>query len=184
MVELERYLEKRMNPVFRTYYSLWVHWWPVWRRITGRSIIRKWSEFGIFREGQVVLDYGCGTGDFTILAARIVNDSGKVYALDYFKKQLDIVQRRLKKRGIRNVETIHSDNKTGLPDESVDVVWMCDVLHEVRRRKPLIEELHRVLRYGGSLVVYDGMGDKALKYTYSLFSLADRDEKLMVLVKV
>ena len=38
-------------------------------------------EIGI-RKGHVVLDHGCGSGTYTIPAAKLVGDEGKVYALD------------------------------------------------------------------------------------------------------
>ncbi len=184
MFDVERFLEQKMNPIFRTYYAMWVHWWPVWRSLTGKSILQKWTEFNLFEEGQTVLDFGCGTGDFTIPAAEIVKDSGKVYALDYFKRQLRIVKRRISKRGLKNVELIHSDEVSNLPDESVDVVWMCDVLHEVSEKRNVLRELHRVLKDGGYLAIYDGMGKKTLEYTRNLFSLTDYDEKLFRFAKI
>ena len=132
MFDIERFLEEKLNPVFRTYYALWVYYWPLWRSFSGRSILRKWEKHKLVQEGQTFLDYGCGTGDFTIPAAQRVSQKGKVYALDYFPRQLEIVTERSAKAGLNNIETILSNSKTGLPDESVDVIWMCDVLHEIK----------------------------------------------------
>ncbi|MFC2021057.1 class I SAM-dependent methyltransferase [Chloroflexota bacterium] len=156
MFDIERFLEEKLNPVYRAHYSLWVYWWPLWRSISGRSILRKWEQFNLLQEGQTFLDYGCGTGDFTIPAAKKVSEKGKVYALDYFPRQLGIVTEKSEKAGLTNIETILSDSKTGLPDESVDVIWMCDVLHEIKERRVVLEELHRVLRREGFLAIHDG----------------------------
>ncbi len=136
------------------------------------------------REGQVFLDYGCGTGDFTIPAAKIVGRRGKVYALDYFPRQLKIVEKRSKKAGLTNIETILSDGNTGLPDKSVDLVWMCDVLHEIAEKRAVLEELHRVLRSDGILAIHDSMRDEVLSYTTGLFSLIRRDDKLLRFAKI
>ncbi|KYH37203.1 MAG: methylase involved in ubiquinone/menaquinone biosynthesis, partial [Candidatus Bathyarchaeota archaeon B24] len=46
--------------------------------------------------GKVVLDFGCGSGTYTIPAARLVGDEGKVYALDVRKKALDEVEAKAK----------------------------------------------------------------------------------------
>ncbi len=173
-----------MNPVYRAHYALWVLWWPLWRNFTARSILRKWDECNLVQEGQTVLDFGCGTGDFTIPAAKLVSDEGKVYALDYFPRQLEIVARRMEKEGMKNVETILSNNDTDLPDESVDVIWMCDVLHEIKERRVVLEELHRVLKGDGSLAIYDGMGEKTLEYTVDLFSLTEQDDKFFRFAKI
>ena len=183
MFDIERFLEEKLNPVYKAYYALWVFWWPWWRSISRRSILRKWEEINLIQEGQTFLDYGCGTGSFTIPAAKMVSPEGKVYALDYFPRQLEIVEEKSKKEGLTNIETILSDSKTGLPDECVDVIWMCDVLHEIRERRAVVEELHRVLRNNGVLAILDGMRDDVLSYTDGLFSLAMKDGKLLKFTK-
>ena len=109
---------------------------------------------------------------------------GKVYALDCFPRQLKIVEERSRREGLTNIETILSDNKTGLPDECIDIVWMCDVFHEVKQRRAVLQELHRVLRRQGVLAIYDGMRDKVLDYTTGLFSLIGNDGKLLRLAKI
>jgi ubiquinone/menaquinone biosynthesis C-methylase UbiE len=181
---IERFIEAKLNPIYRAHYALWIHWWPLWRAIySGRNIQRKWKQFGLVKEGQCFLDYGCGTGDFTIPAARIVGKRGKVYALDCFPRQLKIVEKKSRKAGLSNIETILSNNKTGLPDECIDIVWMCDVLHEIEQRREVLEDIHRVLKKDGILAIHDSMRDKVLSYTAGLFSLTGRDDKLLRFVK-
>ncbi len=138
----------------------------------------------MLRKGQTFLDYGCGTGDFSIPAAKIVTTAGKVYALDYFQRQLEIVVERSKKLGLSNIETILSKKATGLPDESIDVIWMCDVLHEIKERHAVLEELHRVLKSEGLLAIHDGMRDEVLNYTDGLFSLTEKDGKFFRFAKI
>jgi ubiquinone/menaquinone biosynthesis C-methylase UbiE len=89
--------------------------------------------------GKVVLDFGCGVGSYTIPAAQIVGDEGLVYALDIHP--------------LANIRTILSNGDTALPDGSVDVVLLYDVLHSVPEKQALLEELRRVLKPGGLLLV-------------------------------
>jgi len=181
---IERFVEENLNLLYRAHYAVWVWWWPLWRGIyTGRSIRRKWDQFNLVQEGQTLLDYGCGTGDFTIPAAKIVGTRGKVYALDRFPRQLKIVEKKARKEGVSNIETILSDNKTGLPDECIDIIWMCDVFHEIKQKRAVLEEAHRVLKRGSALAIYDGMKDRVLSITEGLFSLNGKDGKLLKLVK-
>jgi len=183
LFDIERFFEEKLNPIYRAHYALWVYWWPLWRSISGRNILKMWEECDLVQEGQTFLDYGCGTGDFTIPAAKKVSRTGKVYALDYFDRQLTIVADKSAKAGLTNIETIQSESQTGLPDESVDVIWMCDVLHEIKERRAVLEELHRVLKKNGLLAIHDGMGEKALDYTMDLFSLTSNDRKFFVFKK-
>jgi len=184
LFDIERFLEEKMNPVYKAHYAIWVHWWPHWRNLSERSILRQWEHHELIKEEQTFLDYGCGTGSFTIPAARIVGTGGKVYALDYFPRQLELVEEQSKKEGLTNIETILSDRNTGLPDECIDVIWMCDVLHEIRERRAVLEELHRVLRRAGVLAIHDGMRDEVLDYTNGLFHLTLRDDKLSTFTRI
>jgi len=181
---IENFLEQKLNPIYRAHYVVWVYWWPLWRAIySGQSIQREWKQFGLVEEGQYFLDFGCGTGDFTIPAARIVGKRGKVYALDCFPRQLKIVEEKARKAGLSNIETILSDNKTDLSDECIDIIWMCDAFHEINQKREVLEELHRVLKREGVLAIYDGMRDKVMDYTEGLFSLNGKDDKLLRFVK-
>ena len=121
---------------------------------------------------------------FTVPVARIVGSEGKVYALDCIPRHLKIVERKAKKGGLTNIETILSDQKTGLPDGCIDVIWMCDVLHEIKERRMVLEELHRVLKREGILAIYDGMGNGVFDYTTDLFSLTERDDKFFTFTKM
>jgi len=184
LFDIERFLEEKLNPIYRAHYAVWVYWWPLWRGISGRDILQKWEQLNLIQEGQTFLDYGCGTGSFTIPAARIVGTRGKVYALDYFPRQLEIVEEKSKKEGLNNIETMLSDSKIGLPDECIDVIWMCDVLHEIKERRAVLEELHRVLRKEGTLAIHDGMRENVLSYTNGLFSLTERDDRFFRFAKI
>ncbi|MEA3352145.1 MAG: class I SAM-dependent methyltransferase [Chloroflexota bacterium] len=107
-------------------------------------------EIGL-QQRQTMLDYGCGVGVFTMPAAQIVGDDGVVYALDIHPLCIRTVEKEIGKRGIANVKTILSDRETGLPNESVDVVLLYDVLQMITDRGRLMEELHRVLKPDGRL---------------------------------
>ena len=76
-----------------------------------------------------------------------------------------------------------SDTKIALPDECIDIIWMCDVFHEVRQKRAVLEELHRVLKKDGILAIHDGMKDKVLNYADGLFLLNGKHGSLFRLVK-
>lgn len=105
--------------------------------------------------GDTVLDFGCGRGGFAVAAAEKVGPEGKVYALDVHPLALKLVRTETRRRGLANVEALQSDGPTGLPDESVDVVLLYDVFHDLASPETVLAELARVLKPGGVLSVTD-----------------------------
>jgi len=112
------------------------------------------KEVGI-KPGFHVLDYGCGTGSYIIATAELTGKSGKIYALDIHPLAIQKVRDIVSKKKLTNVETICSDCKTGLPDNSVDVVLLYDIFHNFSRPNVVLEELRRVLKPGGILSFND-----------------------------
>jgi len=112
------------------------------------------KEVGI-KPGLHVLDYGCGPGSYIIPLAELVGKSGKIYALDIHPLAIQMVQNIASKRQLANVETIRSDCKTGLSDNSLDVVLLYDTLHTSSDPNEVLEELHRVLKPSGVLSFSD-----------------------------
>jgi len=57
-----------------------------------------------------------------------------------------MVQGIASRKHLVDVETILSDCKTGLNDNSLDVVLLYDTLHDLSDPNCVLEELHRVLK--------------------------------------
>lgn len=112
------------------------------------------AEAGV-KAGDTVLDFGSGRGGFTVAAAKAVGPAGKVYALDIHPLAFESVHKKVRRKGLANVETIHADGPTGLADESVDVVLLYDVFHELDEPEAVLAELARVLKPGGILSFSD-----------------------------
>jgi ubiquinone/menaquinone biosynthesis C-methylase UbiE len=149
-----------------------------------RDFLRPREE--ILREAEIgtaayVLDYGCGPGSYTLLAAEMVGPSGRVYALDIHPLAIEKVQKAALKRGLANVETILSDCATGLENGSIDVVLLYDVFHDLGDQRGVLQELHRVLRPNGSISFSDHhMKDSDIVSRVAktgLFTLARKGEK-------
>jgi ubiquinone/menaquinone biosynthesis C-methylase UbiE len=105
--------------------------------------------------GSRILDYGCGPGSYTIIAAELAGPTGKVYALDIHPLALRKVRDAASKRGLANIETIQSDCATGLENGSIDVVLLFDIFHGLGDPNEVLGELHRVLRSEGTLSFSD-----------------------------
>ncbi len=103
--------------------------------------------------GQKVLEIGCGPGFFTIPAARIVGETGIVFALDIHPLAIDSVQKKIKNEKIDNITLLKADaTNTGLPDLSIDIAFLFGVPRLLRNElvfKDVLTELYRVLRFNG-----------------------------------
>ena len=110
------------------------------------------------KEGQVILDFGCGVGHYTIPAAKVVGEKGKVYAADNDIKSLNELMGTAKRENLNNIVPMHSQTKLkiNLTDESVDVVLFYDVLHymDVTERNKIYNESRRILKTSALLSVY------------------------------
>ena len=113
------------------------------------------SEAGV-SEGQKVLDVGCGSGNFSIPAARLVGYSGRIYALDTSRGALRKLSNKAEKEGLDNVTTLLSSGNIDIPldTETINHVLLIDVLQEVSQKKILLKEAHRVLEPNGDVIVY------------------------------
>jgi ubiquinone/menaquinone biosynthesis C-methylase UbiE len=149
--------------------------------------VRKPLEKAGIKEGQTILDFGCGPGFYSVAAAKMVGAKGEVYALDIHPLAVQSVQKKAQKAGLTNITTILSDRDTRLPDQSIDVALAYDMIHMVQDKQALLRELHRVLKPDGVLSVIVGhiKVEDVLKILEQdgLFSLRDRQGRLINLKK-
>ena len=110
--------------------------------------------------GSHILDYGCGSGSYSIPAAQLVGPTGKVYAADIHPLAIREVQKRVRIMELRNVDTILTDQDTKLPNVSIDIIFLFRVLHDFKNPDIIIRELDRVLKPTGILSVIDHKFDK------------------------
>jgi len=112
------------------------------------------QEAGI-ESGFSVLDFGCGPGGYLMPLAELVGPSGKIYALDVHPLAIQEVKKKTLRYGFENIVTIESDCSTGLPDNSLDCVILYDVFHGLARPDDILQEIHSVLKHGGTLSFSD-----------------------------
>ena len=182
---------KRVAPwwLFIGYSGFLFLFWPFMEITRNPGWRRKWLKRAGVKEGCVVLDEGFGMGTSSIAAARMVGPRGKVYALDNEPLHVLILWLRAKIRLLKNLKVFLSGaESTGLSDGSVDVVYISDAFHEFPKERTL-EELHRVLKPGGILAIWEEYEKKgvtqALKHAneLGLFSFIEQEKGFYKLEK-
>jgi ubiquinone/menaquinone biosynthesis C-methylase UbiE len=103
--------------------------------------------------GMVVADIGCGSGYFTFRLAEKVGPKGKVLAVDIQDEMLELVKKRMKAKGLTNVEPVKgAEDDPKLPAGGADLILLVDVYHEFEFPYEMTVNMVKGLKPGGKLV--------------------------------
>jgi len=108
------------------------------------------------RPGQTVLEIGCGTGFFTVPAARLLGERGSLVALDRLPASVEAVSAKVRAAGLKNVRVVEGNAlDTKLEAESMDLVLIFGVIPApMLPMGALLDEMGRVLRPGGTMAIW------------------------------
>jgi ubiquinone/menaquinone biosynthesis C-methylase UbiE len=103
--------------------------------------------------GEVVADLGAGSGYFSFRIAPKVGSAGKVLAVEIQDEMLREIRQRAAAQGISNVEAVKgSETDPNLPANTVDIVLMVDVYHELAFPYEVMMKIREALKPGGRVV--------------------------------
>lgn len=108
--------------------------------------------------GETLLDVGTGDGLIGVAALDLVGASGRVIFSDVSEALLERCREIVASRGMLDRAefiTTAAEDLAGVPDESVDVVTARSVLIYVEDKTSAFASLHRVLRAGGRLSMFE-----------------------------
>jgi len=122
--------------------------------------------------GKTILDLGCGTGRDCYLLSKLAGPTGHIIGVDMTENQLAVAKKyqaeMAQKWGFEksNITFVHGtieDLKScGIQDGSVDVVISNCVINLTPDKKPVFEEIFRVLKNGGELYFSDVYSDRRI----------------------
>mmetsp|Transcript_14789 Transcript_14789/g.50410 ORF Transcript_14789/g.50410 Transcript_14789/m.50410 type:complete len:422 (+) Transcript_14789:120-1385(+) len=101
-----------------------------------------------------VLDVGCGIGGTSRYLAKKLGGDTKVTGITLSPNQVQRATELAKEKGLDNVEFKVMDAlKMEFPDNTFDLVWGCESGEHMPDKYKYVEEMTRVLKPGGTLVI-------------------------------
>ncbi len=103
-------------------------------------------------ENPRILDVGSGVGNFVYLLKSLDVPFKEIIGIDIMKRLVDIANKNFEEA--ENILFFEMDVlNMDFPDESFDVITFSNSLHHVRHIKEIFNEIRRVLKKGGLLIV-------------------------------
>ena len=146
---------------------------PMWKRIIKRMVrhcldpfirlafsLRDFQRLLLepagLRDGEQVLDVGCGTGALAILTKRL-HPHTNVWGIERDADALGIAKVKAARAGVVVTFQYGTSSELPFPDASLDHAFSTFVFHELNReqKQQTLREIVRVLRPGGALHIAD-----------------------------
>lgn len=108
------------------------------------------------KQGDVVVDLGCGSGYFALKLSSPVGKKGRVLAEDIRGLPLTFLWFRTILKNERNITVVHGDpGDPRLPLQRVNEVLIANTYHELTDSQAILAHVRQSLLSGGRLVVVD-----------------------------
>ena len=115
-------------------------------------------DFG-FLPGQVVADFGSGTGHYSMALSRLLGPSGRVVAVDLSEPSLLRLKKIAEEAGRNNIDVLVGDidetDGSKLKSSSVDGVVLSNIFFQLEKPEVALREAKRVVKPGGSICIVE-----------------------------
>lgn len=105
--------------------------------------------------GARIADLGAGGGYFTWHLSKATGSRGTVYAVDTEESAINIIFKEMVARGTPNVRPVRAESHDPKLPEPVDLVFSCNVYHDLKDRIDYFRSLASSLRPGGRVAILD-----------------------------
>ena len=107
------------------------------------------------KPGQIIADLGSGSGLFTRPLARQVGPEGVVYAVDIDQDLLSHIEESARSQNLSNIKAVPASEYDPRIPEKVDLVLLCDTLHQIKNPDVYIRDLTRYMKLSGRVAIID-----------------------------
>ena len=104
------------------------------------------------RQGDRVLEVGCGFGDTAIKLARLVGPEGEVVGIDCCDAFLDMAREDVEAEGLSNIRFVRGDAEVALPENQFDFVFSRFGTMFFANPVAGLRNMRKALRPGGRMV--------------------------------
>lgn len=114
------------------------------------------KSFGL-NEGDKVLDFGAGSGFWSVPIAKIIGKKGHVFVLDAKKENLSIIKKRAEREGLENLSYYIAPYEcTEMPvNTKVDLILCSNVLSIIKDTNNVFPKIKKLSKKGTKLVIID-----------------------------
>lgn len=124
--------------------------WTTFNKNGQKQIFRIFEEKIKPQKGEITIDMGCGTGEFS---EKLQEYGLEVTGIDISKKVIDYCKEKYKEKNI--LFDIQDIENTTYKDNSADIIFFGGVLHHFPERQKVFKEAYRILKKNGRMYGFD-----------------------------
>lgn len=111
------------------------------------------------REGDIVADFGAGSGFFLPVLAEAVGSSGRVFACEIQKNLVEKLGEQAQTFGLKNVHPLWCDLEEAggikIATGELDSAILVNTFFQIEDKETAVQEMGRTVRTGGKFFVVD-----------------------------
>lgn len=131
-------------------------YWPTGNTTLDQSevaMLEMSCERAELKDGQAILELGCGWGSLSLWMAEHFPDS-KITSVSNSNSQREFIEEQARERGLTNLTVITCDINTFTPEGRFDRAVSVEMFEHVRNHKKLFGRIHDWLKPGGKCFVH------------------------------
>ena len=98
------------------------------------------------------LDFGCGTG---LVSIPLAGKLGKIIALDSSPGMIEVLEEKLSKLSITNIQTVCAEIENVELPATFDIIFTSMALHHIAETEPVLLKFSELLKPGGIVAIAD-----------------------------